>query len=497
MLGNVLSRLLGYVRGAVIAAYFGTGPEVRGYFGALKIQTSLYDLLVSGVISAAFIPVFSAIRDDDEEFRRVGSTVLTATVAAMLVAMAALELLAGDAVALIVYDSDPLVGRTSVVALRLMAPAVVFLGASGVLTALLYARQRFIYPAFTPAIFNLSIVAAAVCLHGVGTLGVRSLVLGVVGGACAQVVLQTLGLRRVRLRPALALRHPRVRQIARLYWPVLLGLIITQIQVLVDLGFASSTGRGLAYLTNATNIYQLPLGIVATAMSLASLPTLSRLEGAEFRSTLSRGLLITLMLIVPAVNICLVMPRPVIELLLHTGNFTTTDTLNTAEALRYYTPGLGFAALDQLLIFAFYARNDTRTPVIVGVISIAFYLVVALLTLHPLSFRGLALADAAKQISHASILYVLLRRRQGRFAELGIRGTAGKVLIAGLALGAFYALALRLAGQDWVSGKLHAGLFLIVIGGGGGALYLAVLAAWRVPELTMWRSRLSRRLARA
>jgi putative peptidoglycan lipid II flippase len=494
MLGNLLSRLLGYGRGAVIAAYFGTGPEVRGYFGALKIQTSLYDLLVSGVISAAFIPVFSAIRDDDEQFRRVGGTVLTITVAAMLVAMAALELLAGDVVALIVHDRDPLVAQTSVDALRLMAPAVVFLGASGVLTALLYARQRFIFPAFTPAIFNLAIVCGAISLHGV--LGVHSLVIGVVGGACAQVLLQTLGLRRLRLRPSLALRHPRVVQIGRLYWPVLLGLIITQIQVLVDLGFASSTGRGLAYLTNATNIYQLPLGIVATAMSLASLPTLSRLEGAAFRSTLSRGLLITLLLIVPAVAICLVLPHPVIELLLHTGSFTASDTANTAEALRYYTPGLGFAALDQLLIFAFYARNDTRTPVVVGVISIAFYLVVALLTLHPLSFRGLALADAAKQVSHAVILYILLVRRQGRFAELGLRGTAGKVLLAGLALGAFYALALRLAGPTWVSGKLHAGLFLVVIGGGGVALYLLALAAWRVPELNVLGSRFSRRLAR-
>lgn len=496
MLGNVFSRLLGFVRDALTGYLFGASAQVTGYFTALRIQTSIYDLLISGVISAAFIPVFSAIRDDEHEFRRAGGTILSITLIVMALAFGALELFTRDVVLLLDPGRDPVVVSTGTTALRLLGPAVIFLGTSGVLTALLYAKQRFIFPAFSPAIFNLSIILAALVLNRF--LHINALVVGVVGGALAQVVLQAYGLRNARLRLRLALRDPRVRQIGRLYLPVLLGLVITQVQVLIDLGLANSTGsHGLNYLTFATRIYQLPLGVVATAMSLASLPALSRLDGAPYRATLARGLTITLLLIVPAVVICGVLAYPVIALTLHHGNFNASDARQTADALRYYTPGLAFAALDQLLIFAFYAKNDTKTPVIVGVISIGFYLIVALTTLHPLSFRGLALADSAKQISHATILYVLLRRRQGRIEGLDLRGALGKILGAGAAMALFCYVVLRLAGTHWTTGTLHLLAFLAVTGGIGMALYLLMLYLWRVPEFTLLVNRLRGRLARA
>ncbi len=494
MLGNVFSRLLGFVRDVLTADLFGTGAQATGYFAALKVQTSIYDLLISGVISAAFIPVFSAIRDEREEFRRVSGTILTLTLIVMALAMGALELFTRDLLLLLDSNRDPVIVHTGTEALRLLGPAVVFLGLSGVLTALLYAKQRFIFPAFSPAIFNLSIVIGAAVLHP--WLGINSLVVGVVGGALAQVLLQSYGLRGAGIRLALALHDPRVRQIGRLYLPVLLGLVITQAQVFVDLRFALSTGtHGLSYLSFATRIYQLPLGIVATAMSLASLPMLSRLQGAEYRATLARGLTVTLLLIVPAVVISSVLAYPVIALTLHHGHFSVVDAENTATALRYYAPGLAFAAIDQLLIFAFYARNDTKTPVVVGVISIGFYLVVALLTLHPLSFRGLALADSAKQISHATILFILLRRWQGHIEGLELRGAVGKIIAAGVAMGALCYALLRVAGVHWMAGTLHLLAFLIVAAGAGGALYLLLLYWWGVPELALVFGRLRVRVA--
>ena len=484
MLGNVFSRLLGFVRDALTAVLFGSSAQVSGYFTALKVQTSIYDLLISGVISAAFIPVFSTIRDDEREFARVGGTVLTLTLLVMALAMGALELFARDVVLLLDPSRNPGIVRTGAGALRLLGPAVVFLGLSGVLTALLYAKQRFIFPAFSPAIFNLSIVVAALALHRF--LHVNSLVVGVVGGALAQVLLQAYGLRHARLRLALAWRDPRVRQIGRLYVPVLLGLVVTQVQVWIDLGLANSTGpHSLSYLTYATRIYQLPLGIVATAMSLASLPTLSTLRGAAYRATLARGLIVTLLLIVPAVVVCGVLAYPVIALAFHHGIFNAADARQTADALRYYTPGLAFAAVDQLLIFAFYAMHDTKTPVVVGVISIGCYLVVALATVHGLSFRGLALADSAKQVAHAAILYVLLRRWQGRIEGLELRGAIGKVAGAGLVMALFCYGALRLAGTQWTTGTLHLLAFVVSTSGAGVILYLLLLYWWGVPELTV------------
>ena len=498
MLGNVFSRALGFVRDELTAIIFGAGPQVSGYFTALKVQTSIYDLLISGVVSAAFIPVFSAIRDDEVEFRRVGGTILTLTVITMAVAMGALELFARDVVALLATSHETSVMQTGTVALRQLGPAVIFLGMSGVLTALLYAKQRFIFPAFSPAIFNLSIVVAAVALSRF--IGITSLVVGVVCGALAQVILQGYGLRNAKLTLSLAISDPRVRLIGRLYLPVLLGLVITQIQVWIDLRLANGTGSSsVSYLNYATRIYQLPLGIVATAMSLASLPTLSTLDGAAYRNTLSRGLTLTLLLIMPAVVVCSVLAFPVIALAFQHGHhFVASDTRQTADALRYYSPGLAFAALDQLLIFAFYARNDTKTPVVVGVISIGVYLAVALATLHPLSFRGLALADSAKQISHASILYVLLRRWQGRIEGLELRGVVGKLIVAGLAMGLVSYGVIGVAGPHWTVGTFHLMALLVLSAGAGLAVYVLTLYWWGVSELEAVLSRLGgRRFSRA
>jgi putative peptidoglycan lipid II flippase len=192
--------------------------------------------------------------------------------------------------------------------------------------------------------------------------------------------------------------------------------------------------------------------------------------------------------------ICTVLAFPVIALAFQHNKFHLADAQNTAEALRYYAPGLAFAALDQLLIFAFYAKHDTKTPVVVGVISIGFYLAVALATLHPLSFRGLALADAAKQISHATILYVLLRRWQGRIEGLELRGAVGKVIGAGAAMGLVCYALLQLAGAHWMTGTLHLLAFLIVAGGAGTAAYLLLLYWWGLPELLLLFQRMRSRL---
>lgn len=521
MLGNIVSRVLGFARDALTAGLFGSGAQATGYFTALRVQTALYDLLISGVISAAFIPVFSTIRDDREQFRRVGGTILTLTTIVMVGAMAVLELFARDAIAILapnagsdvaalgggavgvlqgglpIPDSGLDATTAGITALHLIAPAILFLGLSGVLTALLYARQRVIFPALSPAIFNFCIVVSAVVFHK--ALGVNALVIGVVSGALAQVLLQLYGLRSILPRVTLALRDPRVRQILRLAAPVFLGLIFTEAQVFIDLRLSNSTAAGpggLDHLQYATRLIQLPLGIVATAMSLASLPALSRQDGAEYRATLSRGLTFTMLLIVPAVAGCLVLADPLVALAFQRGVFTGTDTAQTAQALRYYAPGLGFAALDQLLVFAFYAKNDTRTPVVVGVVSILCYLVVALTTLHPLAFRGLALGDTAKQISHAVLLYVLLSRWQGAIEGFTLRGGLGKVLLAGTLLGVFWTVMERLAGPHWTTGTGHLLVFVPVAGILGLVFYGLLLSRLGVAEFTLLTNRIGARLSR-
>jgi putative peptidoglycan lipid II flippase len=494
MMGNVLSRLVGYARDIAIATIYGDNPTVSGYLTALKVQTSVYDLLISGVISAAFIPVFSELRDRREEFGRVASSVLTIAIVVMLMATLLIELLAVPLVAMLASGQAD-VNRTAVSALRLMAPSVIFLGISGVLTALLYAKQRFVYPAFTPVVFNLGIVAAAVVLHA--PMAINALVVGVLAGSIGQVVLQMNGLRGISLRLLFERHNPQVRKIGRLYVPVALGLIVTEAQVFLDLHLQNSTGpNSVNYLYYGTRLYQLPLGFVATAMSLASLPTLSLLKGRQFMETLTRGLKITAMLIMPAVVIFAVLGTPVVALSFRHGNFSAEGVTSAVAGLDFYTPGLFFAAVDQLLIFAFYARNDTKTPVIVGVISIAGYGLAAFLGLDVfnLSFRGLALADSVKQFTHATILFVLLWRSQGSLAGFGMARLCIKVAVASSLSAAVAVLELHLGGSYTHGLRLvaYAGISCSVV----LVVYFGTLMVLKTEEIGLLTSRLRAKLGR-
>jgi putative peptidoglycan lipid II flippase len=493
LIGNILSRFIGAMRDIVITSLFGTGANVSGYLTALIVQTSVYDLLVSGVISAAFIPVFSELRDRREELGRVGSSVLTAAVAAMGVATLLIEILAVPLTAVLNGGGDPAIHRAAAQALRIMAPTVIFLGASGVLTALLYAKQRFIYPAFTPVIFNTSIVLAAVLLRG--PIGYRAMAIGVLAGGLGQVVLQSRGLRGIPLRPFFDGHNREVRRIGRLYVPVFLGLIITESQVYLDLALKNSTGpHSTTWLDLATKIYQLPLGVVATAMSLASLPTLSVVQGIDFSRVLIRGLKVVAMLIIPAVIILAVFAQQILTLYALHGKVQPWEIPNIVGGLHYYLPGLGFAAVDQLLIFAFYARNDTVTPVLVGLVSIASYCLTALLSLGVLhlSYRGLALADSAKQITHATILFVLLWRLQGTFAGFGMLRSALQIAAASLVSVAVCLLTVHL-GAGFHSG-IRLFLFFVVAASLGLVAYFGTLLLLGAEEVTLVVERLRARL---
>jgi putative peptidoglycan lipid II flippase len=495
LLGNILSRVVGFARDIAIGTIYGAQGPVSGYITALKVQTSVYDLLISGVISAAFIPVFSELRDRREEFGTVASSVLTATVIVMALATILTEAFAVPLIGLLA-GGQAQVSDTAVPALRLMAPAILFLGVSGVLTALLYAKQRFVYPAFTPVVFNAGILLAAVSLHV--PLGITALVVGVLLGAGGQVLLQLNGLTGIRLRARFDSRNPYVRRIGRLYIPVALGLIVTQAQVFLDLHLQNSTGPSSAsWLYYATRIYQLPLGFVATAMSMASLPTLSVLQGRAYLETLARGLKVVAMLIMPAVILLAVLGTPIVTLTLHHGQFNAGDVVNTVAGLQFYLPGLFFAAVDQLLIFAFYAKNDTKTPVIVGVISVGGYGLAALLGLDVfhLGFKGLALADSVKQFVHASILFVLLWRWQGGLIGFGMARLAVKIAIASAVCATVCVVELHLGTGITHGVKLLA--FVVVSCGIGLAAYFGALVALRADELEVVVARVRARFRRA
>ena len=514
MLGNIISRLLGLAREQVIAALFGAKLATDVWTVASTVPTMVYDLLISGAISAALIPVFSdyAEAKDREELSRIVSSVLSIFTAALAVVVGILLLGAPLLVDILGGGFKEQARELTTYLVRLILPSVLFTGTAGILTAALYARQSFTLPAFSVAVYNIGIILGGVLLAG--RLEVTSLAVGVLIGAFLQVAIQIPGLRGVRLRPALNLSHPGVRVILRLYAPVALGLVVSNIGVIIDRNLASGTGEGsLAAMRFATTLVQFPLGLVATAASFAVLPTLSRQATAEAReavshklsalstqnsalapqnpesstqhsayaSTLRMGMKMILLLIVPAAVGLAVLREPVIQLLFQRGAFTQDATALTSLAFLGYSPGIAFAAVDQLLIFAFYARKDTRTPVLVGVMAIFVYLAVALSLVGSMGMMGLVLANAVQTISHAVVLMWLLNRVVKGALNREMIGFLARIVGAAVAMGFACELLLSVAAPHASSGPRVA-LLVAVSAALGAVVYIAGITILRVRE---------------
>ena len=501
-LGSIASRILGLVREQMIAYFFGASGLVSAFGIAGKVPKMLYELLVGGMLSAALVPVFSQVAEQEGRpalwalFSRMASLVAVALAILVLV----LEVLAPQLAWLLGGGFEPELQAALTQMLRIITPAVFFFGLSGVVTGLLYTLKRFTYPAFGATAFNLGIIIVVPLLAG--RLDAYSLAVGVLIGSVFQLIIQTPDLRGVKFRFRLDLSDPALRRILILYLPIALGLVISNVQVAIDQRLASSTGESsIAWMDRATTLVQLPHGMVAVAISLAVLPTLSRLSAAGdrdgFRQMLGLGLRLVLVLIIPAAFALMVLAEPLIALLFEHGRFTAHDTFWTAWALRYYLLGLVFAAIDWPLNYAFYARQDTLTPALVGILSVGVYLAVALILIRPLGMLGLVLADSAKHLGHALTMLILTSRRIGNLGDLGLGQTAVKALLAAAVMTGLIAITL-----SGLTGLVHSGglareLLLVVVPAGVGAVaYLTLTFLLRVKEVGVLRDLVGKRLRR-
>ncbi len=500
-LGNIASRVLGVAREAVIAGTFGRGAEVASFKAASTIPTILYDLLISGAISAALVPVLSEYAEGDEgEFWRVASTVINLALLALAGVTALLIWQAPAAVTALVGGFETDIREQTTQMVRLLLPAVIFMGLSGLITALLYARQQFLLPAFTTSAYNLGIILGALLLTPI--FGPFSLVAGVLIGALFQVVLQLPGLRNpagwkrgVVYRPALDLQHPGVRRILKLYAPVALGIGFSIIGVVLDRNLASrQETSAIPTMAYATTLIQFPLGLVATAVSFAVLPTLSRQASAHdddaFRGTLGMGMKVVLLLVLPATAGLAALATPITTLIFQHRAFSAGDTAATARALLFYLPGLPAAALDQMLLFAFYARNRTLAPNLVQGAAVGIYAITALtlLAFTGLGFFALILGNSAQWIGHALILLLLSR---GLFSLRGLRLGEALLKCGGAALALLLiagALAAALPGGPVI--------LLVVAGAAGAGTYFGLCLLLRVEALGFFVTAVRERLNR-
>jgi putative peptidoglycan lipid II flippase len=485
--GNVASRVLGLVRETVIAYLFGATGYVSIFRVAATLVQTLYDFLVGGMVSAALVPVFSefASRENKNDLWRVATVVINIIAIVLAFAILLLEVFAPQVVFILGSGYDASLQESAIGMVRLILPAIFFLGMSGVVTGLLYSLKRFKYPAFTTAAFNLGIIVAAIAL--VPILGITSLIVGILVGSALQVVLQLPGLRGMNYSFSINFKHPAIGRILRLYAPVLAGLTIMVVGVAIDRNLASRTGaQSLAWMQSATVLIQFPLGLVGTAISFAILPELSRQssisESLSFQSTLAFGIKLVLLLILPAAIGLFVLARPIVSLLFEHGMFTAADSTQTALALQFYLIGLPFAAIDQPLVFAFYARKNTLLPNLVQFAAVAVYVIVALALIGSLGMIGLVIANSAQLTSHALLMLWFTRTRLGGFGRAGVIATLVKTSAASCVMGLIAHLALSLSRDGWGSGAI-ASLMNVMLPG------IAAILAYRAGKGATGRSR--------
>lgn len=437
MVAFVLSRLLGLVREVVIARQFGTSLELAAYLAAFRVPDFIFYLIAGGALGSAFIPTFTAYLagGNEEEAWKLASAVLNL----LLLGLSALAILAAALTPLltrlIAPGFDPATQRLTAQLMRVMLVAPVVFGISGLLMGILHSHQHFLAPALAPALYNSSIILAAVFLGP--RMGVRALAAGVVIGAFLHLLIQLPMVIQVgaRYAPLLGLHHPGVREVGRLMGPRILGLAAVQINFVVNTMLASGLGaEALPALNYAWLLMMLPQGVFAMALATVAFPTFSELTAREdvtgLRHTLVAILGAVLYLTVPASAGLFLLRTPLIEVLLQRGAFTQASTQAVAFALQFYALGLFAHATVEIIARAFYALHDTRTPVVIGMAAMGGNILLSLLLIRRLSYGGLALANTLATVGEMVVLVWLMRRRLGSLAGPRLANTVLRIGIA-------------------------------------------------------------------
>ena len=513
MLGQLLSSVLGMARIEVINILF-YGAASGAFIIALRPVQQVTDLLAMGAVSGALIPTFVdyAAPGRRHELRRIYSSLATLVTLLMALAALALFVLAPWLAGIYLTHATPTERALTATFIRITAFGLLGLGLYTVGAALLYALNEVVYPAFATFIQHVGVIGVGmVALMGAGALamthgnltsaadmtGAVGLAVGFVLGAAGEAALIIPGLRKVRVswRPRLDLRHPALRQIARLYAPIVVGLLLSLAQQNVELilnGLApGDPSRNITALQSATTLVQFPVGLVAAALTLAVLPALTAAANAgdntAFKRTLALGFRLGLLLMVPAMVGLIVLRTPIVALLFEHGACATHCTDMNGFALQNYAYQLPFLAFDQLLIAAFYARKNTITPVVVTVISIGLWALVAVPLTPRIGMPALAFASSTLNAAHALMLFALLTLALG---DLGLRALWDgfwRIALASAAMGALawgLLLALPRVAPGGFSLATLPGQALTVaaVGVPAALLYAALIAALGMPE---------------
>jgi putative peptidoglycan lipid II flippase len=455
-LATALSRVIGLFREVVVRRYFGVEGPINTFTVAFQVPNLIRALAADTALSSAFVPVFSELLERGERARawRVASTIFWLMLLGLTGVTALFILITPWLMQPFGFegqDEELVIGLS-----RVLFPIVVLLGLSGVIVGILNSYEHFSVPALTPIFWNLAIIAALVV--GVPLADDVSTELyiyagGVVVGTVIQLLLPIPWLRGLdgRLRMAIDVRDPAVKQVFVLMLPVALGIGLINFNLLIGTFFAAryiDPQLAPASIDAAFRIYMLPQGVFSVAVATVLFPRLSRLatraDSGEFRETVSLGIRQIGFLLIPASVVLAVLAEPVVRLLYERGEFEPNQTPVVAGALAAFTIGLTFNGMMLMLNRAFFSLQSPWIPTLIALGNLALNAVLAA-AFSPLGVWGIPLATSIVNIAGTAALVWVFRRREGslggrRIVDTYGRTLAASVLAAGAAYGVWYAL---------------------------------------------------------
>ncbi len=507
---TMLSRVFGLVRDQVFNATFGATWMTDAFWVAFRIPNFMRRLFAEGSFSTAFVPVFTEVKETRPHADLKALVARAAgTLGGVLLVVTALGMLLAPQLAAVFTQADPVPGQTRLIAdlLRLTFPFLLFVSLTALAAGALNSYHRFGLPAFVPIILNLCMIAGALWGSRLAHPPIMAMGWAILAAGVLQLLFLLPALARLDLLalPRWGWRHPDVRKVVRLMVPTLLGSSVAQVNLLFDTFIAAMLVHGSqSWLSTADRFLEFPLGVFGIALGTVILPTLSRhhvnTDRVGFSKSLDWGLRTTLAIILPAMLGLMLLALPLVSTIFQYGKFTAEAARMTALSVFGLSFGLPAFALVKTVLPAFYARQDTRTPVRaglvamlanmvfnVGILALMYWLwvpeaaksggVMATLARVPGLHFALGIASALSSYLNLLLLWRWLRKANVFDLQPGWGRYLLRLALANAAMAAALLAGLQLAPDFTAVDKwLRLGWLALLVGGGAGVYALALLA---------------------
>ena len=452
---TMLSRVLGLVRDVVIAHFVGATAAADAFFVAFKIPNFMRRLFAEGAFSQAFVPVLSEYRQQ-RSFEAVQLLVnrVAGALGGSLLLVTGLAVVGAPVIAAIFapgfyMSDDPERYQLASEMIRITFPYLFLISMTGFCGAVLNSYGRFAVPAFTPVLLNVSLITAALVAAPYFEEPAFALAWGVMAAGVLQLTFQLPFMHGLRLtpKPSWDWQDEGVKRVLALMGPAIFGVSVSQINLLLDTVLATALPLGsVSWLYYSDRLVELPLGVFAIAISTVILPALSRQQAdsspAAFSATMDWAIRMVLLIALPASVALLILAEPILMTLFQYGKLTVRDVSMAALSLQAYSVGLLAFMLIKVLAPGYFSRQDTKTPVKIGIIAMAANMVMNIALVLPLHYYwqvghvGLALATSLAAILNAGLLYRGLRQQQVYSPLPGLFTTVARLAVAALLMAA-------------------------------------------------------------